>query len=179
MVTGLLLNFNTTLSSSLPSGAIDSLNTAFHVNANRQGTLPVAVFLIGYIFGPLVFGPLSESYGRRVCFLSSFGLYTIFTMACALARTWPALLVFRFLVGVGASAPQAVLGGLFSDLYPDLRPRGTAVMILGFTSNVGPLIGPIIAGFSSTNEWRRMFWISLIMAGANWPLILVLPGRST
>ncbi|MCJ1461295.1 hypothetical protein MMC28_011677 [Mycoblastus sanguinarius] len=175
VVTGLLLNFNTTLSSSLPSGAIDSLNAAFEVNSKRQASLPVAVFLIGYIFGPLVFGPISQSYGRRTCFLSSFALYTLFTMACALAPTWPALLVFRFLVGAGASAPQAVLGGMFSDLYPDLRPRGTAVMILGLTSNIGPLVGPIIAGFSSTSEWRWMFWISLIMAGANWPLLLVLP----
>lgn len=100
-------------------------------------------------------------------------------MACALARTWPALLCFRFLVGVGASAPQAVLGGMFSDLYPDLRPRGTAVMILGLTSNIGPLVGPIIAGFSTVSDWRWMFWISLIMAGANWPLLLMLPGGYT
>lgn len=177
MLTGLLLNFNTTLSSSLPSGAIDSLNAAFHVTDNHQTSLPVAVFLIGYIFGPLVFGFVSESYGRRKCFISSFALYTIFTMACALAPTWPALLVFRFLVGLGASAPQAVLGGMFSDLYPDLRPRGTAVMFLGLTSNIGPLIGPIIAGFSTVKDWRWMFWISLIMAGANWPLLLFLPGR--
>lgn len=173
-----MLNFNTTLSFSLPSGAIDSLNAAFHVIDSYQASLPVAIFLIDYIFGPLIFGFVSEFYGRRTCFVSSFALYTIFTMACALAPIWPALLIFRFFVKLGASAPQAVLGGMFSDLYLNLRPREIAVMFLGLTSNIESLIGPIIAGFSSVRDWRWMFWISLIMAGANWPLLLILPGRS-
>ena len=86
-------------------------------------------------------------------------------MACALARTWPALLIFRLLVGAGASAFQAVLGGTFEDLFPDQRPCGTAVMVLSLTSNIGPFLGPIVAGFFSISEWRRMFWIRLIMAG--------------
>ena len=177
MATGLVLNFNTTLSSSLPSGAIDSLNKAFCISSHQQVSLPVAVFLIGYIFGPVVFSPLSESFGRRVCFISSFALYTLFTLACAFAPNWPALLIFRFLVGVGASAPQAVLGGMYADLYPDLLHRGRAVMILGLMSNLGPLIGPVIAGYTSTTNWRWMFWIALIMAGATWPLLLLLPGN--
>lgn len=177
VVTGLLLNFNTTLASSLPSGAIDSLDKAFAVGSRQQVSLPVATFLVGYIFGPVLFGPLSESFGRRVCFISSFALYTLFTLACALAPNWPALLVFRFFVGAGASAPQAVLGGMYSDLYPDLVPRGRAVMILGLMSNIGPLVGPVIAGYSSTTNWRWMFWITLIMAGTTWPLLLLLPGE--
>lgn len=177
MVTGLLLNFNTTLSSSLPSGAIDSLNKAFDVNGQEQVSLPVAIFLVGYIFGPMVFSPLSESFGRRMCFISSFTLYTLFTLACAFAPNWPALLVFRFLVGAGASAPQAVLGGMYADLYPNLLHRGRAVMILGLMSNIGPLIGPIIAGYTSMTNWRWMFWVALIMAGATWPALLLLPGN--
>lgn len=164
-MTGLLMNFTTTMSSSLPSGATSSLNEAFHVNSNLQSTLPVAVFLIGYIFGPILFSPMSESYGRRICFITSFGLYSIFTMACALTTSWPLLLFFRFLVGSGASAPQAVLGGMYSDIYADLLPRGRAVMVLGLTSNIGPLLGPVIAGYSSTRKWQWMFWINLIMCG--------------
>ena len=177
MVTGLLLNFNVTLSSSLPSGAVDTLASAFNITSHQQLSLPVAVFLIGYIFGPIIFGPMSEYYGRRICFISSFAIYTVFTLACALSPSWPALLIFRFFVGVGASAPQTVTGGMYADLYPNLLPRGKAVMILGLTSNVGPLVGPIIAGYSSTTNWRWMFWIALIMAGATWPMLLVLPGE--
>ena len=172
-----MLNWNVAVSSSLPSGAIDSINAAFNVTDQRQAALPVAVFLIGYVFGPILFGPISEQFGRKTCFVLSFTIYTAFTLACALAPNWPALLVFRAFVCIGAAAPQTVIGAMYADVYPNLQHRGRAVTALGLTSNVGPLVGPIIAGFSSTTDWRWMFWISLITAGISWPLLVMLPGE--
>ncbi|KAI9168068.1 Major facilitator superfamily multidrug transporter mdrA [Paramyrothecium foliicola] len=173
--TVILLNFNVTLGSSLPSGAGPTLNAHFGVTSELQKPLPVAIFLVGYIFGPIIFAPLSESIGRRIVFLVSFGIYTIFTIACAFAPNWASFLFFRFMLGCGAAAPQTVSGGLFCDLYPDLRPRGMAVTMLGLTSNVGPLIGPIISGFTATRGWQWQFWVALILAGVNWPMLLMMP----
>lgn len=51
-------------------------------------------------------------------------------------------------------------------------------MILGLTSNIGPLLGPVIAGYVSTYKWQWIFWINLIMCGLIWPLLLFLPGES-
>ena len=174
--TGLLLVLNTTIGSSLPSGATDVLGKAFNIPNQQQLTLPVAVFLIGYIFGPIIFGPLSESYGRRVTLLSSFLVYTLSTLACALAPNWPAFLIFRFLGGIGAAAPPTVLGGLFADIYPGAVNRGRAIMLLGLMTNLGPLIGPIISGFVSNEGWKWMFWVSLILTSTTWPFLIVLPG---
>ena len=172
-----MLNWNVTVSSSLPSGAINSINAAFNVTDQRQTALPVAVFLIGYVFGPILFSPISEHFGRKMCFVLSFAIYTAFTLACALAPNWPALLLFRTFVGIGTAAPQTVIGAMYADVYPNLQHRGRAVTALGLTSNVGPLVGPIIAGFSSTTNWRWMFWISLMMAGISWPMLIMLPGK--
>lgn len=129
------------------------------------------------VFGPLVFAPLSEYWGRRPVMLSSFAVYTAFTLGCGLASSWGLFLFFRFMLGCAAAAPQTVSGGLFSDIYPELGPRGMAVTMLGLTSNVGPLVGPIISGFTSTEDqnWQRQFWCGLILAGANWPMLLFLP----
>lgn len=173
--TVILLNFNVTLGSSLPSGAAPTLNAHFGVTSEFQKPLPVAVFLVGYIFGPVIFAPLSESLGRRPVFLVSFGIYTAFTLGCAWAPNWPVFLFFRFMLGCGAAAPQTVSGGLFCDIYPDLGPRGLAVTVLGLTSNVGPLVGPIISGFTSIEVWHRQFWIASILAAANWPMLLFMP----
>ncbi|KAI1378860.1 major facilitator superfamily protein [Hypoxylon crocopeplum] len=173
--TVILLNFNVTLGSSLPSGAGPTLNAHFGVTSELQKPLPVAIFLVGYIFGPIIFAPLSESYGRRPVFLISFSIYTAFTLACAFAPSWPTFLFFRFMLGCGAAAPQTVSGGLFCDIYPDLRPRGMAMTMLGLTSNVGPLVGPIISGFTSTRVWQWQFWCALILAGINWPMLLLMP----
>lgn len=169
---------NTTLSSSLPSGGSDVLVAYFNITEKHQVHMPVAIFLVGYIFGPIVFGPMSETIGRRKTLLASFVVYTSFTLACAMAPTWAALLVFRFLVGIGASAPPTVLGGLYSDLYVSLFSRGRAVMLLGLATNLGPLGGPILSGYISVLGWRWMFWANLILAGAMWPLLLWLPGKT-
>ncbi|KAK7729248.1 High-affinity nicotinic acid transporter [Cytospora paraplurivora] len=140
----ILLNFNVTLSSSLPSGAGTTLWRHFGVTSELQKTLPVAVFLVGYI-------------------------------GCGFAPNWQSFLFFRFMLGCAAAAPQTVSGGVFSDIYSDLRPRGMAVTMLGLTSNVGPLIGPIISGFTSISVWQWQFWCALMLAAVNWPMLLLMP----
>jgi hypothetical protein len=47
--------------------------------------------------------------------------------------------------------------------------------LLGLTSNVGPLVGPIISGFTSTKVWQWQFWCGLILASINWPMLLLMP----
>jgi MFS family permease len=79
------------------------------------------------------------------------------------------------MLGCGAAAPQTVSGGFFCDIYLDLRPRGMAMTLLGLTSNVGPLVGPIISAFSATRVWQWQFWWALILAGINWALLLLVP----
>ena len=91
-----------------------------------QGVLPISVALLGYVFGPIVFSPLSETYGRKPILLSAFIIYVISSVACALAPNWPAFLVFRFMVGLSTAAPYAVVGALFADLYSDPIYRGRA-----------------------------------------------------
>lgn len=49
-------------------------------------------------------------------------------------------------------------------------------MVSGLINNLAPLIAPIIAGYSAVENWRWIFWIALILAGANWPMLIVIPG---
>lgn len=79
--------------------------------------------------GPLFFGPLSETYGRKIIMLSSFTVFIIFTMACALAPDWPALLIFRLICGINASSAIAVVGGLYADVFGDTVIRGRTMAI--------------------------------------------------
>lgn len=118
--------FNSTFGSSLPSGAIVFMIPYFKVTNEEQFELPVSLFLVGYVLGPLFLAPLSETYGRKSILVSSFLLFTLFTLACAVAPTWPILLVFRFVAGVSASSPVVILGGLFADIYDDPTTRGRA-----------------------------------------------------
>lgn len=58
--------------------------------------LVVTLFLLGYAFGPLLWAPLSEFFGRRWIFYISFTGYLASTFLCAFANDFAALLVGRF-----------------------------------------------------------------------------------
>ncbi|PHH81372.1 hypothetical protein CDD82_942 [Ophiocordyceps australis] len=171
-----MLVFNSTLGSALPSMAMPSITADFGLWSAEQKALPISIFLIGYVVGPIIWGPLSEHFGRRMLTVLTFVAFMLFTMACALAPTWPALLVFRLFCGVFASAPIAIVAGILADLFDDAKTRGRAFAIFMVTTVFGPIVSPLLSGFtSSTIGWRWAFWIALIYAGLTLALILFLP----
>ncbi|TDZ39656.1 Citrinin biosynthesis cluster MFS transporter mrr1 [Colletotrichum spinosum] len=164
------------MGSALPSNAIPFITAEWGITNEQQQVLPISVYLIGYVFGPVVWGPLSEHIGRRTLTIVTFILFTIWTMACALAPTWPTLLFFRLLVGVFASSPIAIVTGILADIYGDTETRGRAMAAFMVTTTYGPLFAPITSGFCSTTiGWRWTFWVALIYAGATLVPILLLP----
>lgn len=176
VVGGIMSVINSTLASSLPSGASKQIGDYFHIYNNLQLVLPISVFLIGYVVGPIICGPLSENYGRKPVMLGSFSLYTAFTLGCALAPTWFSFLVFRWLCGVMASAPIAVVGGLYADIFGDPRKRGVAMASFMGATTFGPCLGPLASGFIAESlSWRWCFWLGLILAGATTPFLLIMP----
>ncbi|KAE8333952.1 major facilitator superfamily domain-containing protein [Aspergillus sergii] len=180
VVAGIYFVFNSSLGSSLPSGAHDAIADYFHIpQDDLKMVLPTSLYMAGFAIGPLIFGPLSERFGRKPILVTTFAIYNLFTMACALAPTFPALLIFRFLCGLGGSAPNAVLGGLFSDIYNDPHQRGMVMSIFMFATTFPPLLGPIISGFVSTVSWRWTFWAGFIIGGVGFPLVLVMPETYT
>ena len=124
LLAGLLTVLNSTIGSSLPSGAISFIAKDFNVTNSQELVLPISLFLVGYVLGPILCGPLSETYGRKVVMLTTFIMYNAFTLGCALSPNWPALLVFRLFAGIGASAPISIVNGLFADIYNDPTVRG-------------------------------------------------------
>jgi MFS family permease len=101
----------------------------YGVTNKQQAVLPISIFLIGYVLGPLFFGPLSEQYGRKMIVIVTFISFIIFTMACALTPSWTAFIIFRLFCGITASAPIVVVGGVYADIYDDPDTRGLAMAI--------------------------------------------------
>ncbi|KHN98269.1 fluconazole resistance protein (FLU1) [Metarhizium album ARSEF 1941] len=171
-----MLVLNSTMSSALPSMAIPNITAEYGVNESTQSVLPISVFLIGYIFGPLIWGPLTEHFGRRNLTVVTFVVFTLFTMACALAPSWGSFLVFRMVCGVCAGAPIAIVAGILADVFGDYRTRGRAYAVFMVATVWGPLLAPIISGYTSTTiGWHWAFWIGLIFAGFTLLIIACLP----
>lgn len=118
---GSLLVLNSTFSSSAPSGIVGDLERQFGF-AQEVGVLTISLFVAGYCVGPLLWGPLSESFGRRPIFLVTFLFYTGFQVGCALAPNTAAILIFRLLSGIFAACPLTNAGALLADVWdPDRR----------------------------------------------------------
>lgn len=77
---------------------------------SEVAVLTIALFVAGYGVGPLVWGPLSEHYGRKPPLVISFAAYTGFTVGCALSRNTGSILVFRFLSGTFAASALVISG---------------------------------------------------------------------
>jgi MFS transporter, DHA1 family, multidrug resistance protein len=107
--------------------------------------LITTVFLLGYTFGPLFWGPGSELVGRRPIFVVTLTLYTLFHLGQALAPNIESLLVTRFLSGFFACAPLTNSGGVIADVW-SAEVRGVAVSLFTACVFIGPVIGPIASG---------------------------------
>ncbi|KAG2167185.1 hypothetical protein JADG_006924 [Aureobasidium aubasidani] len=62
---------------------------------------------------------------------------------------------------------------IYADIYPDPVTRGRALTIFMTATTFGPILGPIMSGFIAVVSWRWIFWLSLIIAGVTWPILLL------
>jgi MFS transporter, DHA1 family, multidrug resistance protein len=160
-----LLVFTVTFASSIFSVNIRVVQEKFDVEL-VTATLGVALFVLGFVFGPIAFGPMSEVLGRKIPLFFGFALFAIFQIPVALAQNITTICVGRFLGGFFASAPLAVTGGALADLW-DPIPRSYAICVFAAGGFAGPVAGPIVGGFITESHlgWRWTSWITLIMAG--------------
>ncbi|KAH9872241.1 hypothetical protein IAQ61_005076 [Plenodomus lingam] len=166
---------NSTMNSSLASGVVEPLSKNFNEYNEQMLILPTSIFLVGYTCGPMIWGPLSESYGRKGVMMYSFALLTIFSIASAVAPNFAALVIFRLFVGIGGSAAISVVGGICADIYHNPQSRGRSMAIFMAATTFGPLLGPIVSGFIGVISWSWPFWIGAIFAGASWPMFFFFP----
>ncbi|KAG6860817.1 hypothetical protein C0995_007318 [Termitomyces sp. Mi166 len=160
-VTTALMTVNVTFASSAPTSTIAALKAQFNINS-ETAYLVTTTFLLGYMIGPLFWGPGSELVGRRPILIATMAVYTIFTLGQCLAHNIETFLVTRFLCGFFAVAPLTIGGGLIADIW-SADGRGPATSMFTASVFIGPVIGPIVSGYHVS--WRWVFWVMMIFAG--------------
>ncbi|GAA5863585.1 hypothetical protein JCM3774_006537 [Rhodotorula dairenensis] len=146
-----------TFASSAPSSATRQVAQDFNAGT-EVAELTTALFLAGYVAGPLLWAPLSEMYGRRPIFVLSLAVFVIFQIGCALAQNIWTLIICRFFAALFASSPLVVAGGVVADVFDPVR-RGDAMSLFSASVFLGPVLGPIIAGFTVMNQSLRWRWV--------------------
>ncbi|KAK5238773.1 hypothetical protein LTR47_000516 [Exophiala xenobiotica] len=152
-----------TFTSSVFSASTASVAAHFGVSV-EVSVLTTSLYVLGYAFGPLIWGPFSELQGRKLPILVGVFGFSVFCFGCAVAKDLQTLMICRFFTGFFGSCPLAVVAAAFSDMF-DNRQRGVAIVIFSSMVFMGPMLGPFIGGFinSSYLGWRWNLYLPGIM----------------
>jgi MFS family permease len=126
----------------------------------------VAATLVGWATGGLVGGVLTDYLGRRRMLMLSVLCYAVFTGLSALAETYWALLVFRFLTGLGLGGEFCPGAALVAELWPPAR-RGRAAGALAAAFGVGSLLAAglwFVVEPLGPGAWRYPFLVGILPA---------------
>lgn len=157
------------------TGGLGTVQDQYHVGS-EAAILSCSLMVLGFSFGPLIWSPVSDLYGRRIAYFVSMGLYTIFNIPCALSPNLGGLLVSRFLCGVFSSSALCLVGGSIADMFP-AATRGKAIAFFAYSPYCGPVFGPLVNGFVSVSTGRMdlIFWINMAFAGVMWITVAFIP----
>lgn len=118
-------------------------------------TLALATFV-------LTAGSLADRLGRRRIFALGMGLFTVSSLACALAGTIAVLDLSRAVQGVGAAMLFASSLALLADAFPEWGERAKAFAAYGATIGASFAVGPLVGGaLTSGIGWRAVFYVNL------------------
>lgn len=137
-------------------------------DALAQATMSVC--MIGLGLGQLIAGPLSDRFGRRKPLIIGVVLFTVFSLASALAPTIELLLVARLLQGLAGSAGVVVSLAIARDLFSGVELSRMLSMLAVITATM-PIVAPVIGGqLAHFMDWRGIF---LVLTGIGFALIFV------
>jgi MFS transporter, DHA1 family, multidrug resistance protein len=160
--------------------AIPSMVAKFATDpANVQ--LTVSLYLLGLAMAQLVFGPLSDRFGRRPVVLAGLALATIASTAAIFAASIAGLITARVAQSLGASTGQTIGRAIIRDLYD----REQAAAMIGLVTSVVvlmPMAAPLIGGILDTLlGWESIFVFTAVLSGTVliWAVIALPETRQT
>jgi DHA1 family bicyclomycin/chloramphenicol resistance-like MFS transporter len=130
----------------------------------NDSQLVISLIFIGLSIGQLLFGPLSDSVGRKPAIYVGFAIYGIGSLLGLFAASFPMMLIGRFLQGFGVAGPRGVSIALVRDQY-----EGRAMArVMSFVMTVFilvPIVAPLLGqGLVLIAHWRAIFGLYLLLA---------------
>ena len=144
--------------------ALSEMGRDLGVIDNNSSQLIISLFFLGMATGQLLYGPLSDSMGRKPAIYIGFVLFITGCVLSLVATTLPVMLAGRFIQGFGTAGPRIVSTAIVRDRY-----QGSAMArVMSFVMTVFiivPIIAPSLGqGMMFLAGWRAIFASFLILA---------------
>lgn len=154
--------------------ALPILTQVFHETTERLN-LTLTIFLVPMAVFPMIWGPLSDRWGRRPCIIASLGILTLTCVGLALVPTnafW-LLMLLRFTQSAGCTGTVALGAGAIADITTRAN-RGGYFGAFNVGPMVGPCVGPVVGGLLAQYlGWRSIFWFLTIFSAVLFKILLV------
>jgi MFS transporter, DHA1 family, multidrug resistance protein len=155
------------LLSSLPTFGIDVILPSLSATGADLGAAPadvglaMSVYLLSLGAALLVYGPVSDRFGRKPIVVFGCALVIIASLGCIFTHSLPQLLFFRALQGAGASGPGMAAVTIVSDLFDGAAARAKMSNVV-FAINIVPMIAPTVgAALLAVGGWRAIYLVPI------------------
>lgn len=155
---------------------------AVQADIRDWGAWATAVMIIGWATGGIIFGMMSDRWGRVKTMAATLVMYSGFTGLSGLADTLPVFLLFRFLVGLGVGGMFGAATTLVAESVPSWA-RAIALGSLQALSAGGNIIGSLLSTYIQPGKaefmfgmmgWRVLFFVGILPAILIVPILFVL-----
>ncbi|MCP4982743.1 MAG: Bcr/CflA family multidrug efflux MFS transporter [Gammaproteobacteria bacterium] len=152
--------------------ALPGLADEFSTSAGMV-QLTLSLFLAGFALAQIIYGPLSDRFGRKPVLLCGLALFVVASIACAFAKNIEMLILARFVQALGGSAGPVLGRAMVRDIH---GPQESARVLshIGSAMALAPAFAPILGGYMSVYlGWPSIFWF-LTLVGILGASLLVL-----
>ncbi len=118
----------------------------------------ITAYMFGFGVAQLIYGPLSDRYGRRPVLMGGLALYVLTTLAAAYAFSFPHMIAMRVATGVAAAATRVLAVSIVRDRYQGRR-MAQVQSFSGIIFMAVPIFAPSVGGWLlEVMPWRGLFW---------------------
>lgn len=133
--------------------------TEFFGTSEAMVNLTLVGYFLFFAVGLLIFGPVSDRYGRKPVLVAGILAYALASAACALSTSIGMLIAMRVLQALGAGAVSAVSTAVVKDaVVPERREALLSLVQVMFV--VGPVLAPVVGALVlQVADWCMTFWV--------------------
>ena len=137
--------------------------------------LTITGFLIGFSLAQLLWGPISDKFGRKIPLYIGVVLFTIGSVGCAFASSMPELVAWRVFQAFGACVGPMLSRAMIRDLFE--RSKAAAMLsTLAIVMAAAPIVGPLVGGqLVVLSSWRAIFALLVLIGIIMFISVIFLP----